>query len=135
VKVFIDTNVWLAGRFGRGLCADLLGLLLAESIEVLLDDRVRAEFHRIARQKFRIDDQTLTQAEVFFQRYAHIAPSATKPLPAVPDPDDAWIVAAALIADADYFLTGDKQLLALERIDAMAIIDPRQLFLRLKGFE
>ena len=28
MKVFVDTNVWLSGRFRPGLCADLLEALL-----------------------------------------------------------------------------------------------------------
>jgi len=50
VKVFVDTNLWLAGRFGRGLCADLLEGLIEADFEILLDERVLAEFRRIGRE-------------------------------------------------------------------------------------
>jgi predicted nucleic acid-binding protein len=57
VRVFVDTNVWLAGRFGRGLCADLLDALIEDDIEILLDERVLAEFRRIGRDKSAVDER------------------------------------------------------------------------------
>ena len=133
MRIFVDTNVWLAGRFGRGLCADLLDTLVEESVEILLDERVHAEFLRVGHQKFGVDKRTLDEADIFFQRYAKILPSAKRPISGVPDPDDAWIIAAALAADAQLFVTGDKALLALKRFEEMLIVDPRSTYLRLRG--
>lgn len=48
MKVFIDTNVWLSGRFWPGLCAELLETLVEMDVTILLDDRVLEEFRRIA---------------------------------------------------------------------------------------
>lgn len=133
MKVFIDTNVWLAGRFGRGLCADLLLALVESDVSILLDERVLAEFRRIARDKFRVDAETLEVSEVFFQQYTRVLTAAMQPLQGVPDADDAWIMAAALNAKSDWFVTGDKALLALGQFEAMPIIDPRTAYLRLRG--
>jgi len=44
VKVFVDTNVWLSGRFWPGLCAELLDGLVESGEDLLLDDRVLANF-------------------------------------------------------------------------------------------
>lgn len=67
MKVFVDTNVWLAGRFGRGLCADLLNILACdERLVIMLDPRIHAEFRRIARDKFAVDAQALVEADIFF---------------------------------------------------------------------
>jgi putative PIN family toxin of toxin-antitoxin system len=133
VRVFVDTNVWLAGRFGRGLCADLLEALIDEEIEILLDERVLAEFRRIGRDKFAIDDSTLDEADLFFNRYATILSASPTPTVNVPDPDDAFIISAALSADASIFVTGDKALLGLESLGRMQIVDPRTIFMRLRG--
>jgi predicted nucleic acid-binding protein len=51
----------------------------------------------------------------------------------VPDPDDAWIIAAALNAGADLFVTGDKALLELGAVQGLPIIDPRTAYARLRG--
>ncbi len=133
MKVFIDTNVWLAGRFGRGLCADLLDSLIMEQSELLLDERVLDEFLHIARDKFKVDDSILREAEEFFYRYATLLPAAKTPMPGIPDPDDAWILQAANNAAANWFITGDKALLELGVAEELPILDPRTAYLKLQG--
>ncbi len=133
MKVFVDTNVWLSGRFRPGLCADLLEALVYANAVLLLDQRVLAEFRRIARDKFKLDKAVLARAELFFDGYTVQLPAAEAPTPGVPDPDDAWIIAAALTAHADLFITGDKALLDLGQIEGMPIISPRVAYQRLRG--
>ena len=133
MRVFVDTNVWLAGRFGRGLCADLLETLVEESVDILIDERVREEFRRIGSEKFRVDDRTLDEADIFFRRYTRILPANDHPVSLVPDADDALILAAALYGSADVFVTGDKALIALESIESMQVLDPRSIYMRLRG--
>lgn len=133
MKVFVDTNVWLAGRFGRGLCADLLAELIDAPVEILLDERVLAEFRRIACDKFRVDAQTLEASMRFFRNYTVIVAASEIASAGIPDPDDAWIIAAALTARADLFITGDKALLALDAVERMPLLDPRAAYLRLRG--
>lgn len=133
MKVFVDTNVWLAGRFGRGLCAELLDTLVEEGVEILLDERVLDEFRRIARDKFCVDVDALQTAEVFFREYAVLLAGAEVPSTGIPDADDAWIVAAALAGDAEWFVTGDKALLDLNQIAALTMISPREAYTRLRG--
>lgn len=133
MKVFIDTNVWLSGRFWPGLCAELLDSLIKMDVTILLDECVHEEFRRIASEKIRVDVITLEQTEVFFHRHAIILPRAQIPIKDVPDLDDAWILAAALTASADWFVTGDKALLEMGQVSGMPIIHPRQAYLRLKG--
>jgi len=133
VKVFIDTNVWLSGRFWLGLCAELLESLVELDVTILLDPRVLEEFRRIAREKIKVDNSILEQTDVFFERYTITLPAAKAPAPDVPDPDDARIIAAALTASADWFVTGDKALLDMGHASGMPIIHPRQAYMRLRG--
>jgi putative PIN family toxin of toxin-antitoxin system len=135
VKVFVDTNVWLSARFRPGLCADLLDLLVEDGIQILLDERVLGEFKRIARDKFKLDEATVTLAERFFHQYTCILPAANQPAEGIPDPDDAWIISAALAAGADLFITGDQLLLDLKQVDFMPILNPRSAYIRLRGLD
>jgi len=135
VKVFVDTNVWLAGRFGRGLCAELLDELVLLDAEVMLDERVLEEFRRIGAEKFRVGVDALDEAVRFFHRYAKLLPAAVQPVPGVADPDDAWIIAAAIAAGADWFVTGDRGLLDLEQVQGLAVLSPRQAYTRLRGLD
>ena len=135
MRVFVDTNVWLAGRFGRGLCPDLLAELIETDADLLLDVRVLDEFRRIALTKFGVAQPVLERAERFFHKYAHIVPAADTAVAGVPDADDAWIIAAALGAKAQLFVTGDKALLELGQVEGLPIVTPRTAFLKLRGLE
>ena len=133
MKVFVDTNVWLSGRFRPGLCAELLDALLEADAQLLLCERVLAEFERIARTKLAVPPDLLARAVWFFQQYAEVLPQAKEPVPSVPDPDDAWIVAAALAARADWFVTGDKLLLEWLPPVELSMLSPRSAFDRLRS--
>lgn len=133
MKVFIDTNVWLSGRFRPGLCAQLLEALIETGFDILLDDHVLDEFRRVARDKLGVDQAMLARTDLFFLRHVQIVPAAQAPAPDVPDPDDAWILAAALTAGAHWFVTGDKTLLDLGALGEMAILSPRAAYERLIG--
>lgn len=133
MRVFVDTNVWLSGRFRPGLCADLLETLLEVDAEILLDERVLAEFRRIARDKLGVDEPALARAEQFFRHFTTVLPAAGEPAAGIPDADDAWIIAAASSAHANCFVTGDKALLDLGQVGTLPIVSPRQAYQRLRG--
>lgn len=135
MKVFIDTNVWLSGILGRGVCADLLAALIRARAELLICAEVRAEFTRVARTKFRANEGQIALAEEFFARACQEVAGAADPVPGVPDEADTTILAAALAAHADWFVTGAKPLQDLGSIGAMQILSPRTAFLRLRGIE
>lgn len=88
---------------------------------------------RIARDKLKVDEPLLARAAAFFHQSGVPVPAAAAPTAGVPDPDDAWIIAAALNAGADLFVTGDKALLELGAVQGLPIIDPRTAYERLRG--
>lgn len=125
MRVFPDTNVLLSAFFGKGLCEDLLLQLVQGEHELLVGEPVAREFVRIAREKFRVAPADLSYALEFLRRQKP-APAAQAPLPGVPDPDDRPILACALAAGADLFITGDKALLELKSVGGLPIVSPRQ---------
>ena len=56
------------------------------------------------------------------------------PFPAVVrDPKDDYLIAHAVMGQADYLVTGDDDLLSLGRIDTIRILSPRQFWDLLKA--
>jgi predicted nucleic acid-binding protein len=49
------------------------------------------------------------------------------------DPDDAWVLASAVSGGADLLVTGDQDLLDVQRQVAIPIVDPRGCWDRLRG--
>ena len=132
MRIFLDTNVLASGLMGRGLCHDLLDRILIEHV-VLLGAPVHEELFRILTAKFHVPTELWRQIETALDALER-TPSVTTPLATpIPDPDDAPILACALAALADIFVTGDKALLGIRKIDNMPIVSPRQLWQLLSG--
>lgn len=127
MRVFLDTNVLVAAFATRGLCADVFRLAAAEH-QLLIGEPVLVEIGRILETKLRMPRAARNEVLGILQRFP-IAKAASKPLPlGINDPDDEWIVACAIGATAEIFVTGDKALLGLNKIENMIIISPRQFW-------
>lgn len=124
MKVFLDTNVVVSALATRGLCADLYERLLTEH-EVVVGEPVVMEVLDILQRKFRANRELLIKVEAELRLLRVIPAQAVAPSLPVRDVDDSWIIACALQADVDCFVTGDAELLALKRVDKLPIISPR----------
>ncbi len=51
----------------------------------------------------------------------------------IKDRDDIPILTGAVMGQADVFVTGDKELLDLRKIESLAILSPRELWLQFAG--
>ena len=139
MKVFFDTNVWIASFIAQGLCAQLVRAALAlhdtGRVEVLTCPAVLEETQRLLRNRFRASDAQLAASQTIFQSIHRIADGAT-PIPVdFPDQNDWPILAAALAVQTDLFVTGDKALLALTEVEGLPILDPRTAYLKLRSLE
>ncbi len=123
MRVFLDTNVLVSAFATRGLCADVLRTVPTEH-ELIVSEQVLGELERVLQTRMGVPGAT-AQAVIAFLRRFIIAP-APADLPRLPirDPDDRPILAAALGADVDVFVTGDRELLAVEDQVEMTITDP-----------
>jgi predicted nucleic acid-binding protein len=127
LRVFLDTNVLVAAFATRGLCADVFRLAAAEN-QLLIGEPVLIEVGRILATKFGMPRAACNEVLGVLRRFP-LAAAAGKPTPlGINDPDDEWIVACALGAAAEIFVTGDKALLGLHKIQSMIIISPRQFW-------
>jgi putative PIN family toxin of toxin-antitoxin system len=124
VKVFLDTNVVVSALATRGLCADLYERLLAEH-EVVIGEPVLLEVLDVLQRKFRANRELLVKVEAELRLLRVIPAQAVAPGLPIRDVDDPWIIACALQADVDCFVTGDAELLALKTVVKLPIISPR----------
>ncbi len=133
MRIFLDTNVLASALTTRGLCAELFEVVL-QSHELLTSDHVLLELDRVLRRKLG-QSQSVTDGFVALLRSEALLSTAQHAVPSLPDPDDELIVASALAGSANVFITGDKALLELQRIENMQIISPRKLWEVLAGRE
>ena len=132
MRVFLDTNVLISAFAARGLCADLMRLLLAEH-EVLTGEVNLVELRRVLTKRFKA---TAAQVDVIEQllRDQTVIPKPRALLSLkVRDPDDAWVLASAVAADANLLVSGDQDLLVPANRAPLPILSPRDAWSRLRG--
>lgn len=125
MKVFLDTNVLVSGFATRGLCADVIRLILAEH-ELIIGDVVLREVERVLKQKIGLPTEQIQEILAFLETQT-VQPKPKLPSPLqVRDEDDQWILASALAAKAEVLVTGDKDLLDVaDKVGGLIITDPR----------
>ena len=125
MRVFLDTNVLVSGFATRGLCSDVIRLVLAEH-ELITGEVVLNELTQVLKQKIQLPAEQIREILAFLEDQT-VEPTP-KVLPSIPvrDEDDRWVLASALAAKADVLVTGDKDLLAVAgQVSGFTITDPR----------
>jgi putative PIN family toxin of toxin-antitoxin system len=137
MKVFLDTNVLLSAIISNGLCADLLKALKNTQPDVFdrttcfTCQRVLLELKEHLPTKFKWSALETEAAITAFSDEYSLAPPAYTTVPCK-DADDGWILADAQLAGCDYFITGDKEVLALYSLGTMRVCTPREMLLWLR---
>ena len=124
MKVFLDTNVLVGTVATRGLCAEVLHLVLAEH-DLILGERVLGELCKVLRQKIGLEARVIGDVETFLRRQGHVVRSKRPPSMAVRDVDDGLVLAEALEAGVDVVVTGDNDVLDVAGKAPFPIVTPR----------
>ena len=130
MRIFLDTNVLASAATTRGLCADVFRQVLA-SHELLISPEVLAELEEVLETKFGVPEGMVRDFLDLVRDGAEIVEPGDTPKVRLKDRDDLPLLSAALRARADVFVTGDKQLVGLSRIEEMRILSPREYWERL----
>ena len=131
MRVFLDTNVLVSAFATRGLCADVLRLVLAEH-ELIVAEVVLRELRKALRLKLKLPPAIIATIEELLRENEVI------PRPRVPsslevrDPDDRWVLASAIAGRADLLVTGDGNLLEIAARSPVRIVDPRGFWVLLR---
>lgn len=132
MRIFLDTNVLVSAFTARGLCADLLRLILAEH-DLLTGEVNLVEFRRILADRFLASAQQLQVVEDQLREHT-VVPRPVVPLSLpIRDPDDIWVLTSAVTGEADLLITGDHDLLAVATAAPVPIVSPRVAWERLRG--
>lgn len=125
MKIFADTNVLVSAFTARGLCADLLEVILADH-QLMTGEIVLDELNRVLTKKLKVPDRKVSHVVGFLRKY-HIEPVPDQPSEVeVRDEDDRWVLESAIRAKADILVTGDKDLLVISnKVPQLTIISPR----------
>ena len=132
MRVLLDTNVLASAIATRGLCADVLRVVLAEH-QLLLCDQICAELDRVLADKFDLPAELIAGFAWLLRRDALHVQAGHPPAVTLDDSDDLGILAAAVAGRADVLVTGDRELQRLGGVAGIAILSPRQFWTRLRS--
>lgn len=123
----MDTNVLVSAFATRGLSADLLELILIDH-ELVTGRGVLKELEKALRSKIKLPAARCLEVDEFLQTEASLVVEGAAPAVCQAEDDDRSILGEALQGHAEIFVTGDAALIAIESLDAMRIVTPRQLW-------
>ena len=135
MRVLIDTNVfisYLLSSHGAGVINEIFAAWAEGRFTLLVPEALLGELlvtvttkPRLAK---RIPPDNLKEFLATIQELSEDVPRIGSPIPAVTrDHKDDYLLAYSLVGGADYLVTGDKDLLALQQqIHELEILTPRQ---------
>lgn len=122
----------VAAFVARGLCADLLRLVLSE-YELVVPELVAQEVRRTLSEKLKASPQALSTVEAIFERCDIVARGDSPSPIAVRDPDDERVLSDAISAGAEILVSGDQDLLVVAEGSPIRILSPRAFMTLARG--
>jgi putative PIN family toxin of toxin-antitoxin system len=141
MRVLVDTNLFIAyllkprsESFIRilldAVAEGIVTLLLPEALLDEIGDTIRRKPYLISR----IHEDRLILFLQLLKTVGEEIPLISEKIPAITrDPNDDYLIAYAVVGQADYLISGDNDLLVLEKIGALNIVNSGQFRQILKG--
>jgi len=116
-KIIIDTNLWISLLIGKRL-SELRSLCNDTTIVVYFCTELKAEFIRIASsdkiRKYATEERIAKTLELMDSSCVEVPLTSVAVSSGLRDVDDLYLLSLSDTVQADYILTGDKDLLTLQ---------------------
>jgi putative PIN family toxin of toxin-antitoxin system len=135
MRLILDTNILLSALLSPlGAPAKLLDAWERNKFTLVASDALIAELRDVAGRPFFRARLRASAAELLaaglrdFTFYCHSLPSG----PIAPDPKDSYLLAMAEASQAEFLVTGDKELLSLKHHKSTRMITPAAMIAALQ---
>lgn len=125
MKVVIDANVLIAAFAARGLCEAIYELCLTND-QIYLTREILKDIQEKLIKKIKTPQAQAAAVIALIESNAILVHAADIPSSTCRDPDDLNVLGAAITANADYVITGDKDLLVIQSYGSVKIVKPRE---------
>lgn len=132
MRVALDTNVLVSAFTTRGLCADLLVVVISEH-QLVLGEKVLGELSRVLGKKMKMSADLVMEAQTFLRQEAVVISQGPDIDHRIRDPDDVEVLAQALGGLAEVLVTGDRDLLDVAGQLPIEVLSPRGFWEKLSG--
>jgi putative PIN family toxin of toxin-antitoxin system len=124
MRIVFDTNVFFAAFVAHGVCAGLYEECLLRG-RIVVSPFILEELQEKLLTNAKLSPVEVEEVIDALSADAEIVKTQPLTIRVCRDADDDWILATTLAAKADALVTGDKDLLLLERHEAIPILTPR----------
>ena len=131
MKVFFDTNVYVAEALLGGAAEQMVAATIAARWRVFSSDYVLDETERVITEKLGFSRRFALLTRERVRRRANLVSSPSSRHNVPNDPADSPVLRAALAAGADLLVTNDTHLLALNPYESLQIVSMAAYFNRL----
>ena len=132
MRVFLDTNVLVSAIATRGLCADVLREIFV-SHQLVISIPLISELKRILSNKLGVPQEIISDFIEVLTQDCLLSENTDQIDIDIRDRDDVLILSTAVNGQAEIFVTGDKELLELKKLQSMRIVSPREFWETLKA--
>ncbi len=124
MRVVIDTNIWISALISKYLRDRIQAILIEDRISILFSSELLTEIENVVKRpkikKYINENDTNTFLDILVSRGDLIA--VITEIRICRDPKDDFILALCKDGSADYLITGDKDLLVLNRFENTKIM-------------
>ena len=124
MTVVLDANVVVAAFAAHGICEAVLELCL-DAHHILISEQLLDEIAQSLKHKLKLPASTATRILTFLRESTTLVTPAPVPPDACRDPEDLHVLGLAVAGSADCLVTGDNDLLVLEKVAECRILSPR----------
>lgn len=123
MRVLLDTNVLIAAFIARGTCSELLEHCARNHV-LISSKPLLEELEEKLAGKFEFSRQETREVVSLLRGRMNMVEAVSLDDPVCRDPDDDIVLATALSGRCDCIVTGDKDLLVLEKFQKIPILAP-----------
>ncbi len=129
MRAVFDTNILVSAFATQGLCARLLIRANRREFDLFISPAIRQEFERALGRKVGLSKEEIREALLLLEEAAKTVDPANRNIRIIgicrDEPDHA-ILEAALAGQAEFIVTGDRDLLDLKEFRKIRIMTPRE---------
>lgn len=123
MKLVLDTNVLIAAFVSRGTCHELLEYCQRDH-DLITSEYIIGELERVLLEKFGVSASDVSAAIALLRASMTMVSPEPLSTSVSRDPDDDLVLATARAAGCDVLITGDRDLLILERFEEIPVLAP-----------
>lgn len=126
IKVVVDTNVFLSAIFWKGNPEKVVKKCVRKEVMGITSPAILEELETKLRRKFAYpEEQTERYIELVITDFEVVMPKQKLSV-VKDDPTDNKVIEAAVAANADYIVSGDRHLLGIGDYKGVKIVSPKE---------